>query len=122
MKIRPYVILSVLSVIASSPAIPAPAPACPSPFRVLPGAACASSRPATSLRPAVILAQTLLTRAQCEYMCSVNDKQCKGPTLLGVESGCIQIPYESCLPRCLDPNDPLVGNFNALALTLWGRR
>ncbi len=91
MKIRSHVILGVLSVIASSPAIP-------------------------------VLAQTVLTREQCDYMCRANDNQCNSPTLLGVASACINIPYESCLPRCLNPNDPLAGNFNALALTLWGRK
>lgn len=69
MKFRPLFIISVLSVITSSPAIPAPARACPFPAKILPAATCSSSSFARGLQfgsRKVILAQATCPLADCD--------------------------------------------------------
>jgi hypothetical protein len=86
MKLRHSYMPIVLSVIVLSPATAAPAHVCPSSTITMQATACSSSRPVTSLGPAITVTQNIPAEQQrqgCTHTCAQNDANCQAPVILG---------------------------------------
>jgi hypothetical protein len=116
MKLRPFFIISVLSVITSSPAIPAPAPVCATSTIPMPAHSCSSTRPRAPHHPIVITQGTDPSQRLeelCTDACDAALQDCISTwsaTISGsVEHQCTT-DYNNCYTRCFSGQPPFDPN------------